>query len=133
MKSLVNTFSVLVVSFLLLTSCYNSNRNCADYKTGTFEFTYVEKGEEKTAIFVRTEAYSVDYIGEKVDSSSIRWINDCEFILKKLHPTSNLEKKPIHMKIISTTEDSYTFEYKYAVDDLNRDNRKMRGVAKKIE
>ncbi|GGH42028.1 hypothetical protein IA57_11880 [Mangrovimonas yunxiaonensis] len=126
-------FGFLVLSSLLLTSCYNEARHCADYKTGTFEFTYMENGEEKTAKFVRTQDFSIDYIGGVADSSSVRWINDCEFILKKLRPTTNLEKKPIHMKILSTTADSYTFEYKYAVNDLNRSNRTERGVAKKVK
>lgn len=133
MESRYSFFTLIILVLLTLTNCYNSQRHCSDYKTGTFEFTYIEKGKEKTAKFVRTENYSIDYINEKADSSSIRWINDCEFILKKLHPTSNLEKKPIHMKILSTTNNSYTFEYKYAVNDLNRDNRTERGVAKKID
>lgn len=121
------------LSLLLCFACFDVGRNCTDFKTGTFEFTYIENGKEKTAKFVRTENYSIDYFEGKVDSSSVKWINDCEFVLTKLHPKSNLEKKPIHMKILSTSEDSYVFEYKYVISDLNRPNRTERGIAKKID
>ncbi|WMI67250.1 hypothetical protein [Mangrovimonas sp. YM274] len=120
-------------SCLIFTSCFNIERNCNDYKTGTFQFNYMEDGVEKTGKFVRTEAYSIDYFEGKIDSSSVRWINDCEFILTNLHPKSNQEKRSIHMKIISTSKNSYTFEYKYAVKEGNRPDRVVKGIAKKIE
>jgi len=118
---------------ILLTSCYSIERDCSDFKTGTFEFSYVIDGKEHTSRFKRTEDYNIDYHEEKADSSSIRWINDCEFILKKLHPTSNSEKEAIHMKILSTTEDSYTFEYKLALKRPNRPSRVEKGVAIKVD
>ncbi|GGW63102.1 hypothetical protein DFQ11_102300 [Winogradskyella epiphytica] len=118
---------------ILFTSCYSVERNCTDYKTGTFEFTYVIDGIEETGRFTRTENYNIDYYEGKADSSSIRWINDCEFILKKLNPQTNSEKDAIHMKILSTTEDTYTFEYKLAVKRPNKPLRVEKGVAKKVD
>jgi len=126
-------FFLSIALLVLVSSCYSNERNCSDFKTGTFEFTYTIDGIEHTSRFKRTENLNIDYHEEKADSSSIRWINDCEFILKKLHPTSNSEKDAIHMKILSTTEDSYTFEYKLAVKRPNRPLRVEKGVAKKIE
>lgn len=122
----------LLLSLLLLASCYNIERNCLDYKTGTFEFNYNVDGVEKTAKFTRTETLSINYYDGKTDSSSVRWINDCEFILKTINPKSNSEKDAIHMKILSTTEDSYTFEYKLAIKKPNRELRVEKGIAKKI-
>jgi len=124
-------FSLLAL--ILLTGCYNIERECSDFKTGTFEFTYTLDGIEQTSRFKRTEDFNIDYHGEKADSSSIRWINDCEFILKKLHPQSNSEKDAIHMKILSTTDDSYTFEYKLAVKRPNKPLNVEKGVAIKID
>lgn len=121
-----------VVSLALLTSCYSIERECSDFKTGTFEFTYTLNGIEQTSIFKRTEDLNIDYHEGTADSSSVRWINDCEFILKKLHPTSNSEKDAIHMKILSTTKDAYTFEYKLAVKRPNKALNVQQGVAKKI-
>lgn len=118
--------------FLLCFGCYKTERNCTDFKTGTFSFNYIENGQEKTATFTRNDTLSIDYINGKADSSSVRWINDCEFILKKLHPSTIQEEKAIHMKILSTTDTSYTFGYKYAVKDLNKPNRTERGVATRV-
>ncbi|WP_179319848.1 hypothetical protein [Winogradskyella helgolandensis] len=126
-------FFLSILLLTLLTSCYSIERDCSDFKTGTFEFTYIIDGTEQTSRFRRTEDFNIDYHEEKADSSSIRWINDCEFILKKLHPISNSEKEAIHMKILSTTEDSYTFEYKLAVKRPNKPSRVEKGTAIKIE
>lgn len=122
------------ILLLMLSSCLSTaDRNCADFKTGTFEFEYTIDGVDKTGQFIRTETLNIDYYEGKVDSSSVRWINDCEFILKKINPKSNSEKDPIHMKILSTTESSYTFEYKLAIKKQNRDVNVKKGVAKKIK
>ena len=121
-----------LVSLLLLSSCYNIQRNCSDFKTGTFEFNYTIDGIEKTGQFTRTDNLNIDYYEGKVDSSSVRWINDCEFILKKINPKSLSEKNAIHMKILSTTDNTYTFEYKLAIKKPNRDLHVEKGIAKKI-
>lgn len=118
---------------LFYLSCYQVERNCADFKTGTFEFTYSVDGIEKTGTFTRTKTYNIDYFDNKVDSASIRWINDCEFIQKELHPKNMQEQKAIHFKILSTSEDSYTFEYKLAVKDPYKKQRVEKGIAKKIK
>ncbi len=123
-------FSILVL--FLLTSCYEVERDCSDFKTGTYEFNYSIDGVEKTGKFIRTETLNIDYYEGKVDSSSVRWINDCEFILKKLHPKRMADKDAIHMKILSTTPNSYTFEYKLAIDKPNRPTRTEKGIATKI-
>ncbi|WP_394366249.1 hypothetical protein [Winogradskyella ursingii] len=117
--------------FLCL-SCYNVERNCNDFKNGTFEFDYTIDGQEKTGRFTREGDLNIDYYEGKVDSSSVRWINDCEFILKKINPKTMSEKEAIHMKILSTSNDSYTFEYQLAVKKANKPLQVERGVARKI-
>lgn len=124
---------LLIPAFcVVLTSCYNIERNCQEYRTGDFKFTFLVAGEEKTGTFTRKENLSIDYFEDKVDSSSVRWINDCEFILKKLNPTNAAEDDAIHMKIIETTDSSYTFEYKLAIKKANRPARVEKGVAYRV-
>ncbi|WP_111682668.1 hypothetical protein [Winogradskyella tangerina] len=124
---------IILYFFLSLTSCYEVERNCNDFKTGEFEFKYILDGEEKTGRFVRTDSLNIDYYEDTIDTSSVRWINDCEFILKKINPKTNAEKEAIHMKILSTDGmSSYTFEYKLAVKKPNRPSRVEKGVAYKI-
>ena len=103
-------------------------RNCEDFKTGKFSFTATLNGEEKKTTFYRTLEIEVDEFEGKKDSSSIRWINDCEYVLKNLNPKNKAEEKPIHIKILTTKESSYTFEY-----NLVGDNKKFKGTAHKID
>ena len=100
------------IFFLVLcASCYQPDRDCQRFRNGTFEFTTSLNDESVTTTFVRQDTLEVDYFKGKADSSSIRWINDCEFVVQKLNPKSQAEKQAILMKILSTTENSYTFEY----------------------
>ena len=126
-------FVLLLFIVLCFTSCYNVERNCNDFKTGTFKFTYVVDSIEKTGTFIRTKDLNIDFYDNKVDSASVRWINDCEFILKKLNPKNRSEEKAIHMKILSTTDSSYTFEYKLAAKDSYQKQRVEKGSAIKIK
>ena len=101
----------LFLGLLFFISCYQPERNCQDFRNGSFEFTTTLNGESVTTTFLRQDTLEVDYFQGKADSSSIRWINDCEFVVQKLNPRSQAEKQAILMKILSTTENSYTFEY----------------------
>jgi hypothetical protein len=124
---------VLLIGCISIISCYEVERDCAAFKTGKFEFNYTLNGEEKTGQFIRTDSYNIDFYEGKTDTSSIRWINNCEFILTKINPKSNYEKEAIHMKILSTTSDSYRFEYKLAIKKPNKPLQVKQGVATKID
>ncbi len=122
-----------LLSLLSFFSCYEASRNCNDYKTGTFRFDYVVNNEPKTGTFARTDEYSINFYDGKTDSSKVKWINDCEFVLYKISPKSISEKDPIHMKILTTTDSSYTFEYSKASFNQGENKRKEKGVAIKID
>lgn len=122
-----------ILLFLLLTTCQGIERNCKDYKTGYFEFTFKADGIDKTARFIRTKDLNIDLFEGKIDSASIRWINDCEFVQKKINPKSMAEQRAVHFKIIATTKDSYTFEYQDASPDSNKKKRVEKGIAYRVE
>ncbi|APY07167.1 hypothetical protein BWZ20_02100 [Winogradskyella sp. J14-2] len=127
-----NLFLLCAISLLFM-SCFEVERHCADFKTGEFEFNYVVDGINKTGRFIRTDSLNIDYYEGKIDSSSVRWINDCEFILKKLNPKTNAERDAIHMKILTTNgTSSYTFEYKLAAKKPNKPQRSEKGIAYRI-
>jgi hypothetical protein len=118
----------LSILFLLLTSCFRSpERNCTDFKTGIFEFVTVNGSDTLVSVFERYEDYEIDRFQNKVDTSTVRWINDCEFILRKKHPKNNQEKEAVHIKILETDLKGYRFEYGYLSEAI-----KMRGYAEKI-
>lgn len=121
-KNVLLTFLAVVG----LSSCYQPERNCKDFKTGSFLFNYEVADTVKTGKFIRGADFSVDYYEGKIDSASIRWFNDCEFILQDIK-----SKTAIHYKIISTTDSSYTFQYNKAVKDANKDLVVRTGTAYK--
>lgn len=119
---------LLLTCSLLLTACFQPERNCGDYRTGTFEFETYLNGEIVTSRFIRNDSIEIDQFQGKADTSSVRWINDCEFILKNLNPDNMAERKPIHMKILTTSKNGYTFEY-----GVVGETRKERGSVKKVD
>ena len=109
-------------------SCYNVERICEDFHTGSFQFHHIIGYQLQTSRFLRTASLEVEYFNEQVDSASIRWINPCECVLTKLNPASNQDKRPIAIKIISTSQKEYVFEYSLVGDQKN----KQRGTIQKI-
>jgi hypothetical protein len=95
----------------LTIACYNPPRNCEDFKVGSFRYTDIIDGKEQTTTFVRNTEIEIGTFEGRVDTSSIRWINDCEYVLRNLNPKSREEEKAILIKILSTTDSSYTFEF----------------------
>jgi len=120
---------LLVCIFLMVTSCYTVERDCIPFHQGTFEFSQIINGSMKTSTFTRDSLYEIERFRGKIDTASIRWVNDCECILTKLNPTSNQDKRPIQIKIISTQHNSYTFEYSLVGESKNT----QRGTIQKIQ
>jgi|SRR5690606_12558982 hypothetical protein len=119
---------ILLSSLFLLASCYNQERNCTDFKTGKFKFEYEMDGVTKTTYFQRFDSIEIENFEGKIDTSSVRWLNDCEYVLQKLNPKNRQEKKAVHMKILTTTENSYTFEF-----SIVGEATKQKGVVTKVE
>jgi hypothetical protein len=118
---------IMLSPILLFMSCYNTDRNCADFKTGKFKFEYEIDGIKKTTVFERNDSIEIETFEGKTDTSTVRWVNDCEYVLQKKHPKNKAEEKAIDMKILTTTKNSYTFEFgMMGVDE------KQRGTVTKI-
>lgn len=124
---MIRLFFLFLASLLFL-GCYQQERDCQNFHIGTFEFETYLNGELAKTTFVRNDSIEIDYFLGKSDTASIRWINDCEYIVKKLHPKNMAEEKAIHMKILTTDGDTYTFEYGLVGVKKN----KQRGTAKKV-
>lgn len=117
-----------ILACMVFLSCNTiPERNCTDFKTGAFSFTTQINGVEQTTTFLRNEKIEIETFRGKKDTASVRWINDCEYVLKKISPKSRADEKSIHIKILTTSDSSYTFEYS-AIGD----KRKFKGEAIKI-
>lgn len=112
---------------LLLVGCYQQDRNCTDFKEGKFSFEYEVDGVKKTTIFERRNGIEIDYYEGRADTATVRWVSDCEYVLQKKHPRTNEEKKGISMKILTTSSDSYTFEF-----GMVGQAKKQHGTVRKI-
>jgi len=117
-----------LIVLILCSSCYQIERNCSDFKTGTFKSTIEISDKIYTSTFIRTEDLQIETFGAKTDSATVRWINDCEMVFKTINPKSIAERKDIHLKILTTTDSTYIFEYSYVGESL-----KQKGVAKRID
>ncbi|TYA59058.1 DNA topoisomerase IV [Formosa maritima] len=111
-----------------LASCYDVERNCTDFQTGSFYSEITIHGQIYKSEFKRSKYLQIETYNNKVDSSQVRWINDCEVVFKTINPKSMAEQKDIHLKILVTTDSTYTFEYSYVGEKL-----KQKGKAFKIK
>jgi hypothetical protein len=119
---------LLLFTLIAYISCYTVERDCIPFHNGVFKFSQIINGEIKSSIFSRDSLYEIESYEGKIDTATIRWVNDCECILTKLNPNSNQEKRPIQIKIISTQENAYNFEYSLVGDNKNS----KRGTIQKI-
>lgn len=118
-------FSLLML--ILLTSCYQQERNCTDFKTGKFTSETEIEGKKYTSTFERNDSIQIETYEGKIDTFKVRWTNDCEYIMQNTHPKNREEKKAVQMKILTTNANSYTFEYSFVGD-----SKKQRGTVTKL-
>ena len=119
---------ILLPLLLVLLSCYEGERSCKDFKTGKFKFEHEVDGVKKTTFFERNDSIEIETYEGKTDSASIRWVSDCEYVLQKINPKNKAEAQAIGMKILTTTKNSYTFEFGMVGSDA-----KQKGTVTKIE
>ena len=118
----------IIILSLLFISCYNVDRDCVEFRTGSFEFSTSINDSIVKSIFIRTDNYEIEEFNGVKDSSTIRWVNECEFILTKINPKTNQERRPIRIKILRTYGNSYDFEY----SQVNNPQKINRGTVNKI-
>lgn len=119
---------LLLPLLVLLVSCYSNERNCKDFKNGKFKFDYEIDGQKKTTLFERTDSLEIETFEGKTDTSTVRWVSDCEYILQKVHPKNMQEEKAVQMKILTTKENTYTFEF-----SIIGDTNKQKGTVTKLD
>jgi|TARA_B100001093_G_scaffold264411_1_gene252831 hypothetical protein len=104
-------------------------RNCKDFYTGTFYSETIVDGKKYKSNFKRNNTnIQIEQFEGVVDSSTVRWVNDCEMVLSSINPKNRNEKKNILIKILSTTDSSYTYEYSYVGENI-----KLKAKAFKIK
>jgi len=119
---------ILSFGFLTFISCYQQERKCSDFRNGKFKFEHQIGQEKKVTFFERNDSIEIENFEGKIDSSRVRWINDCEYVLHKINPKNKQEQKGVHIKILTTKNNTYNFEF-----SMVGQNDKQRGIITKLE
>jgi hypothetical protein len=117
---------------LFFVGCYNVERNCDDFKTGFFKFEQLVGTELVTSTFVRNDSMAIETYKGITDTFSVRWINNCEYIMRKRNPKNAYDEEAVHFKILSTTKNTYLFEFQMVVKKQNQANPVKKGTVTKI-
>ena len=121
-----------LICFLFCCSCYNVERSCKDFKTGTFTFQQLVGTELVSSTFVRNDSIAIETYKGVTDTFSVRWINNCEYIMRKLNPKNTYDQQAVHFKILSTTENTHLFEFQMVVKKQNQENLVKKGTVTKV-
>ena len=122
-------FYTSILLFLLFNcTSINTQRLCEDFKTGKYKSVITIDNIEYTSIFTRNDSVQVETFNNVVDSSNVRWINNCEVVFTTINPKNIQQKKPILVRILRTYEKSYDFEYSYVGE-----TQKQQGNAQILE
>jgi len=125
--------TILLLLLILFASCETPQRDCTSFRAGTFEFEEFLNGKIQKTIFTRNDTLEVDYFNQKVDSFAVRWINDCEYIVRSLRPKTLADERAVHFKILSTDGNRYIFEYSMVIKKNKNAKRFVKkGTATKI-
>lgn len=124
----ISLLSVLLIIISFFHSCSEVERNCNLFKTGIFYSEINYDGVLFSSTFTRNDKnLQIEKFKGEIDSSKVRWINDCEMVLSPLNSKKLSGKKNILIKILTTTDSSYSYEYSFVGE-----NKKLKAVAIKI-
>lgn len=124
----ISSFSILLIIISFFHSCNEIERNCNLFKTGMFYSEINNDGVLFSSTFTRDDKnLQIEKFQGKIDSSKVRWINDCEMVLSPINSKKNSAKKNILIKILTTTDTSYSYEYSFVGE-----SKKLKAVAIKI-
>ncbi|ALM22052.1 hypothetical protein JCM19294_122 [Nonlabens tegetincola] len=108
MKKLIYYIPLL----LLFSACYENQVDCESFKEGTFIWEQESGGKKFKTEFTRIGNLQIEKFENEIDSSRVEWINDCEWRIIPINPDSNADSRAYLFKILNTSKDSYTFEFK---------------------
>ncbi len=99
--------SLLGLLTICLYACKKNTTNPFEFRTGTFKIPASENYTQTTII--RNDSLQIEHYENRIDTLLINWENNFKYTLKMLHPKTDLDKKPIHVKITSVKENGYDF------------------------
>ena len=110
----------LFLLILFLSCNSNQERACENFKNGKYKSVITIDEIEYVSIFTRNDSIQIEIFNNVIDSSYVRWVNDCEVVFTTINPINIQQKKPVLVKILRTYEDSYDFEYSYVGETIKQ-------------
>lgn len=105
---MLKKITIIIFTFCLLISCKDEKKtNPFEFRSGTFEIPAGDKYTKTTII--RKDNLQIEHYENRIDTLLIEWENSFKYQLKMLHPKSELDKKPINVKITNIKENGYDF------------------------
>jgi len=116
----------IIILLIIFVSCKGNPTDISQFKNGTFK-TFLEDSDV-TSVAVRNDSIQIETYNNVKDTFAINWKSNFEYVLTKLHPKSELDSTPFHVKITGFKDKSYTFKAYYMGS-----NFKQKGEALKID
>ncbi len=104
-------YLLIIFIFIILASCKENTGDVNRFKTGTFK-TFLED-KDVTSVAIRNDSMQIETYNNKKDSFAIEWKSNFEYVLTKIHPKSELDSTPFHVKITGFKDKTYTFKANY--------------------
>jgi hypothetical protein len=116
-------YLLLFITLISQLNYQQSDLQCKDYKTGTFEL--IDKEMDKSYWIKRTETLQSETLVGSNDTSTyeVKWTGDCEYELRVL--TGNKEvmdfykDRVLNIEIVDTYDDGY--EFRGTVEGIDRE------------
>lgn len=116
---------LMIMGWGMLSCVDQPQRNCLEHHTGEYWIIIEQNGKADSTLIQRSADTQIEVYRQKRDTSYVRWLNDCEFVLQMANPKNMQEEKALRFKILTTTDTTYTFEYSL----VNSKNRALQGMA----
>jgi hypothetical protein len=116
---------LVLLGWGVLSCVEQPERNCLEHHSGEYWVIIEQDGLADSTLIQRSADMQIEIYRQKRDTSFVRWLNDCEFVLQMANPKNMQEEKALQFKILSTTDSTYSFEYSL----VNSKNRALEGMA----
>jgi len=103
---------------LLMGACRSADCDCAHFQRGTMVSMQRINGKVQQTQIQRFDKWQLETYQNHTDTINIRWVNDCEWVLKAKHPITMAERKGLSMKIVRTQADTAWVRYGYVGQPL---------------
>ncbi|OYU84863.1 MAG: DNA topoisomerase IV [Flavobacterium sp. BFFFF2] len=114
--------------FVVISCVQKPTCDCPQFHDGTYIAVQSIQGKNDTTQIIRKGNEQIETYHGKTDTAIVRWVNDCELIVRPKHPHSIEDRKALSMKIVQTEKNTCLVRYSY-VGESKEFEQKMTKIA----